>query len=163
MVTRTPTMSYYGEETPDETDSQRSPDPYVATPTGFARKIGPRVKYGMNARTGDQVPDSQRQKASTGLGSSPSRLGSAMPQRESSFAAGQRQADEQRRANAAYLKSKEGKPTDKSDATKSGDSGMVNIANARSKSLRQRATAKSMTTPRKASEAPATHDGQMMT
>ena len=112
-------MSYYGEENTDESDAQRSPEPYVWTNNGAARKIGPKAKYGMNATTGDQVQASQRQKTPTHLGSSPSRLGTAIAQPESKFSASQREAADQTAANDAYLASKNG-PVKKPDTNKAG-------------------------------------------
>jgi hypothetical protein len=119
-------MSYYGEEQPDESSGQRSPDPYVWTNQGPARKIGPKSKYGMNANTGDQVQASQRRKTPTRLGSSPSRLGSAMPQTESRFSASQREAADQTAANASYLASKNG-PAKKTSAGGNYDGGKMSL------------------------------------
>lgn len=108
----------YGEIQEDDTLGDRSANPYVATPDGFRRKIGPKSRYGMNPATGDQVPSSQRQKTPTRLGSMPSRLGTAIPQRESGFSASMRESDEQAAANKAYLAQKN--PPAKASASTSG-------------------------------------------
>lgn len=129
-------MPYYGEEQYDPSAGQRSPDPYVWTNQGPARKIGPKSKYGMNSNTGDQVQASQRRKTPTRLGSSPSRLGTAMPQTESRFSASQREAADQTAANASYLASKNGPVKKKNSIAAAGKKGLGNaLAAARNSAI----------------------------
>lgn len=77
-------------------ESRRRPQPYVTTPQGYRRKIGPKSKYGVNDGNDGDRP------VKTRLGSTPSRLGSAMPATESNFSASMRNAGELSRANAVY-------------------------------------------------------------
>lgn len=86
--------------------------PYVATPQGFARKIGPKSKYGMNDDSpaygngigpqGAQSSMNSRQK----VGSSPQKVGTPHPEQEGYASWAMRQAREQAAANAALEKSK---------------------------------------------------------
>lgn len=80
-------------------------DPYVATPRGFRRKIGPKSKYGMNDNEpafGDGIGPQGAQSSGNARSSfSGQKVGTPMAKRESSFSARMRESREVSEANAA--------------------------------------------------------------